>query len=319
MRVGFRMFCLWHGFLTALFVAALLCVPPGVEGEKPALDVRNRGPDLLLAETYRQDIDLSAYWVSEKLDGVRAFWDGERLISRGGNEFAAPSWFTAGFPLVALDGELWVGLGRFEETVSIVTRDVPHDGWHRVRYMVFDVPEAPGVFDVRLHTLRDVVAASPSEFLVAVAQEKVADHEALLKKLDAVVFAGGEGLMLHRGHSRYRGGRRMDLLKLKRFDDAEGIVIAHNPGKGKFAGLMGSVTVRTADGLTVKVGSGFSDAERRTPPPIGATITFRHQGFTVRGKPRFPVFLRIRDDEPPGKKDESSDALRDTLRIQPDP
>ena len=305
------MFCLLHGFFTALFVAAFLFVPSGVEGEKP---------DLLLAETYRENIDLSAYWVSEKLDGVRAFWDGERLISRGGNVFAAPSWFTAGFPLIALDGELWVGLGRFEETVSIVTRDVPHDGWRRVRYMVFDLPEAPGVFDARLHTLRAAVAASPSEFLVAVAQEKVADHEALLEKLDAVVFAGGEGLMLHRGHSRYRGGRRMDLLKLKRFDDAEGIVIAHNPGKGKFAGLMGSVTVQTADGLTVKVGSGFSDAERRTPPPIGATITFKHQGFTVTGKPRFPVFLRIRDDEPLGKKkDESPDSLHDALKIQPAP
>lgn len=305
------MFCRLHGFLTILFIGAFLFVPPVAGGEKPALDVRNRVPDLLLAETYREDIDLSAYWVSEKLDGVRAFWDGERLISRGGNAFAAPSWFTAGFPLVVLDGELWVGRGRFEETVSIVTRDAPHDGWRRVRYMVFDLPETLDVFDARLSTLRAVVAASPNEFLMAVAQEKVADPEALLKKLDAVVSAGGEGLMLHRGRSRYRGGRHVDLLKLKRFDDAEGIVIAHNPGKGKFTGLMGSVTVRTADGLTVKVGSGFSDAERRTPPPIGATITFTHQGLTATGKPRFPVFLRIRNDEPPGKKkDGSPDSLR---------
>ncbi len=278
-------------FLAVFFVAVF--VTPAVEGESP---------DLLLAEKYRQDIDLSAYWVSEKLDGVRAFWDGERLISRGGNAFSAPSWFTAGFPRVALDGELWTGRGRFEETASIVARSIPHDGWRQVRYLVFDLPTDSDVFDVRLQNLRAVVATSQNEFLAVVVQEKIADHKSLLNKLDEVTLAGGEGLMLHRGDSRYYGGRGMDLLKLKRFDDAEGIVIAHNPGKGKFTGMMGSVTVRTADGITAKIGSGFSDDERKTPPPIGATITFKHQGFTGTGKPRFPVFWRIREDEPEGGK-----------------
>ena len=279
---------------SAFFVTLLIVLPP------PA--VESESPDLLLAKKYREDIELSAYWVSEKLDGVRAFWDGKRLISRGGNAFSAPSWFIAGFPAVALDGELWTGRGRFEETASIVTRSLPHDGWRRVRYMVFDLPEGPEVFDVRLHNLRAVVATSQSEFLAVVVQEKIADHKSLLNRLDQVTSAGGEGLMLHRGDSRYRGGRGMDLLKLKRFDDAEGVVIAHNPGKGKYADMMGSVTVRTADGVTVKIGSGFSDDERKTPPPIGVTVTFKHQGFTGTGKPRFPVFWRIRDDEPGGNK-----------------
>ena len=256
-------------------------------------------PALLLAEKYHQDTDLDAYWVSEKLDGVRAFWNGNQLISRGGNTFAAPSWFTADFPPLSLDGELWVGRGQFEETVSIVSRHMPHDGWRQVRYMVFDLPEDPGTFDVRLQNLHAAVAASPNKFLAVIPQHKMPDHKALLEKLDTVVANGGEGLMLHRGDSRYHAGRSMDLLKLKRFDDAEGIVIAHNPGKGRLAGLMGSVTVRTARGISVKIGSGFSDDERKNPPPIGATITFKHQGFTGSGKPRFPVFWRVRSDEPP--------------------
>ena len=256
-------------------------------------------PALLLAEKYHQDTDLDAYWVSEKLDGVRAFWNGNQLISRGGNTFAAPSWFTADFPPLPLDGELWVGRGQFEETASIVSRHMPHDGWRQVRYMVFDLPEDPGTFDVRLQNLHAAVAASPNEFLAVLPQYRIADHKALLEKLDTVVANGGEGLMLHRGDSRYHAGRSMDLLKLKRFDDGEGIVIAHNPGKGRLAGLMGSVTVRTARGITVKIGSGFSDDERKNPPPIGATITFKHQGFTESGKPRFPVFWRVRSDEPP--------------------
>lgn len=259
-------------------------------------------PGLLLAEPYSEGIDLADYWISEKLDGVRAFWDGERLVSRGGNAFAAPAWFTAGFPPLPLDGELWVGRGRFQETASIVTRQRPHDGWRRVRYMVFDAPSHGGTFDERLQRLRAAVAASGSEFLAAVRQDRVADHKALVAKLDAVVANGGEGLMLHRGASRYRAGRSTDLLKLKRFDDAEGVVIAHNPGRGRLAGLMGSVTVRTAQGVTVRIGSGFTDAERGDPPPIGATITFKHQGYTDAGKPRFPVFWRIRADEPKGDR-----------------
>ena len=262
-----------------------------------AVAAENR-PALILAEKFREDIDLKNYWVSEKLDGVRAFWDGKRLISRGGNTFAAPSWFTAGFPPLPLDGELWVGRGKFEETASIVTRHAPHDGWRRVRYMVFDVPGSAGDFDERLLTMRTAAASSSSEFLAVIPHTRVADHKGLLAKLDAIVAGGGEGLMLHRGDSRYRSGRSMDLLKLKKFDDAEGIVIAHNPGRGRLEGLMGSVTVRTGQGIVVKVGSGFSDEERRNPPPIGATITFRHQGFTGSGKPRFPVFWRLRDDEP---------------------
>ena len=274
--------------LIALLIAAC-CTSPALP---------ESGPTLLLAEKYSQDIDLADYWVSEKLDGVRAFWDGERLISRGGNIFAAPSWFTADFPAVPLDGELWVGRGQFEKTASIVSRHAPHDGWRQVRYMVFDLPQDPGAFNKRLHKLRAAVAASSSEFLAVIPQFKIPNHKVLLERLDAVVAHGGEGLMLHRGSSRYRSGRNTDLLKLKKFDDAEGVVIAHNSGRGRLQGMMGSVTLRTDQGIIVKVGSGFSDDERRRPPPIGAIITFRHQGFTASGKPRFPVFWRIRSDEP---------------------
>ena len=276
----------------------LICLAVCLVGMLSSTLMAEEKPALLLAEKYHQDIDLGAYWISEKLDGVRAFWDGRRLISRGGNAFAAPPWFTADFPPVALDGELWVGRGQFEQTVSIVSRHTPHDGWRWVRYLVFDSPNHPGTFDERLQNLLAAVAASPNKFIAVIPQYKLRDHKALLGKLDTVVANGGEGLMLHRGDSRYRSGRSMDLLKLKKFDDAEGVVIAHNPGRGRLEGLMGSVTVRTGLGIVVKVGSGFSDEERRSPPPIGAIITFKHQGFTASGKPRFPVFWRLRNDEP---------------------
>ena len=253
--------------------------------------------DFALAGKYAAGTDLDDYWVSEKFDGVRARWDGARLISRGGNAFAAPAWFTDGFPPTPLDGELWAGRGRFAETMSIVTRDTPHEGWRKVRYMVFDLPSAHA-FEQRLRELRAVADAAASQYLGVVRQHKVRDHAALMEKLDAVTAAGGEGLMLRRARSRHRGGRSGDLLKLKKFDDAEARVVAHNPGKGKFAGVMGSITVETEGGKRFKIGSGFTDAQRQQPPPIGSRVTFKHQGRTANGLPRFAVFWRVREDEP---------------------
>jgi DNA ligase-1 len=102
--------------------------------------------------------------------------------------------------------------------------------------------------------------------------------------------------MLHRGASRYASGRSDDLLKLKPYLDAEARVVAHLPGKGKYRGLMGALLVESTQGGRFRIGTGFSDAERVDPPPIGAQITYRYHGFTDAGIPRFPSFLRVREE-----------------------
>jgi DNA ligase-1 len=255
-------------------------------------------PELMLADIYRQGLDLSQYRVSEKLDGIRARWDGTHLISRGGNVFAAPEWFTKGFPAVPLDGELWIGRGRYEEVSSIVRTQQPHDGWRNVRLMVFDLPAHGGTFAQRVIEMNRFKTESDSPYLGIIEQQRVGSEEDLLKWLHTVVDEGGEGLMLHRETALYASGRSQDLLKLKLFTDAEATVIGYRPGKGQFAGQVGSLRVRTDDGVIFFIGSGLSHEERRRPPPLQSRVTFRHQGLTTNGIPRFPVFLRIRDEEP---------------------
>ena len=76
---------------------------------------RAESPPLMLAEIYREDVNPADYWVSEKLDGVRAYWDGSRLLFRSGQTIQAPDWFTRELPRTALDGELWIGRGQFEK------------------------------------------------------------------------------------------------------------------------------------------------------------------------------------------------------------
>ena len=257
--------------------------------------VAGEPPPLLLAKPYTDDIDVRDYWVSEKLDGVRAYWDGRRLLSRRGNVFQAPAWFTKGFPPHPLDGELWLGRGAFEATVSAVRKQRPVAAeWRQLSYQVFELPGAAGDFSQRLARLERIVAAANSPYLKLIPQQRLADQAALQKKLDEVVAGGGEGLMLHRADSLYETGRGAALLKLKTYEDAEAVVIAHLPGKGRNLGRLGALLVEMPDGRQFKIGSGFSDQERENPPPVGALVTYKYYGLSRRGIPRFASFLRIR-------------------------
>lgn len=258
-------------------------------------------PDITLAQIYRDDLDVSAYVVSEKYDGVRAYWDGQQLLTRQGNALAIPDFFRRQLPAQPLDGELWFGRGEFSRVVALVQRLPAHAEyqaeWQAVRYMLFDAPQQPGGFSQRLNFLQSLTDAVQRPQLVVAPQWTVASHSELQQQLQEFTEAGAEGLMLRHQQAPYRGGRSSDLIKLKAFDDAEATVVAHLPGKGKFRGMLGSVLVRLDNGRELRIGSGFTDAERLAPPPVGSRITFQYQGYTSTGLPRFARYWRHRNDE----------------------
>lgn len=256
--------------------------------------VPNRAPAVMLAQLYEDNIDPADYWISEKYDGVRAFWNGQQLLSRAGNPIAAPSWFLAALPEQTLDGELWIDRGRFENLIATVRDSVPDEtAWRQVRYMAFDLPTLSGPFSARLDALQALLR---NDGPVRVADQwRGSNQAALMQDLERVVAAGGEGLMLKRDAALYQEGRSRDLLKLKRFQDAEAQVIAHIGGQGKHTGRLGALEVRRPDGVVFKIGTGFSDAQRETPPPIGSWVTYRFHGTTINGIPRFASYLRQRE------------------------
>ncbi|HSD16355.1 MAG TPA: DNA ligase [Thermomonas sp.] len=254
-------------------------------------------PAPMLASRVAGDIDVASYLVSEKLDGVRARWDGRALWTRSGSRIDVPASFTRGWPAQPMDGELWLGRGRFQEISDLVRALRCHDrAWRPVRFMAFDLPGDNDHFARRTLRLQALVDAAGSAQLEHIPQRHLASRARLEAHLQAVMAGGGEGLMLHHALAPYRAGRSDALLKFKLGQDAEARVVGYRPGKGKYTGMVGALLVEDALGRRFALGSGLRDADRAAPPAIGTTVTFRYDGLTATGTPRFARYLRVRRD-----------------------
>jgi len=253
-------------------------------------------PPVLLAHSWKPEDDPTGWWMSEKLDGVRAWWNGEVFLSRLGNRYMAPDWFTAGLPATPLDGELWMARGAFQRTISVVRRHDGSDHWKQIRFLVFDAPEHDGDFEARVEWLKRSFGGGVADYVQVVEHARCDGVAHLKTELARVEGLSGEGLMLRQPGSRYVAGRSTTLLKVKSFFDAEAKVLGYKAGAGRHKGRVGALNVVTPDGVEFAVGTGLSDKQRENPPPVGAVISYRYQELTDGGVPRFPTFLGVRHD-----------------------
>lgn len=278
--------------------------------EQPQLMLAKSLPsDQLNAAHYSDDnqihdiFTVTDYLVSEKLDGIRAYWNGQQLLTKTGNIIHAPTWFYANFPSTPLDGELWIERGQFQALTRIVLDNEPDNlAWKKVNYMAFDLPHNSAPFSDRYRQLQALIEQQrdqnnqPLKHLQWVEHKSLDNLAILVQWLDIISSNDGEGLILHHKSNNYTFGRTEHLLKLKNHHDAEAIIIGYEEGNGKYQGMMGSVWVKTATNNTFKIGSGFNDQQRLSPPAIGTTIQYRYNGYTDRGIPRFARFIRVRDN-----------------------
>ena len=252
-------------------------------------------PALWLANPYQGNETLTDYWVSEKYDGIRGYWDGHQLVSRSGKALNPPSWFVQGWPNSPFEGELWAGLGQFEQAASVIQQKQASDNaWRAMRFMVFDTPTPNQPFTERIALYQGMVKQIGQPWVQAVPQNPTPSHAALKTLLQKTVQAGGEGLVLHRGSSLYQRGRNGDVIKVKQHEDAEAKVIGHELGQGEHTQRTGALWVETPQGLRFKLGTGLTDAQRENPPAVGQWVTYRYRGLTDKGVPRFASFVRIR-------------------------
>ena len=262
----------------------------------PVVTKAVKPPPLLLAHTWENDAGLTGWWLSEKLDGVRAYWTGQQFLSRQGNVYHAPAWFTEGLPNVPLDGELWIDRKTFQRTVSIVRRHDQTDHWRDVRFVTFDAPAAKGGFETRQALLETILCEHQPQFARVLHQDRCRGIQHLRDELHRITSLGGEGLMLRQPGSRYEVGRSSTLVKAKLLLELDAQVVEHLAGQGRHRGRMGALLVQLANGLRFNVGTGFTDAQRETPPVIGSVVSVQYQELTDRGVPRFPSFVRVRRD-----------------------
>ena len=258
---------------------------------------------VLLARKF--DVNKHAYdssgspmqWLaSEKLDGMRAYWNGENLVTRNNNKICAPTWFIEELPRNQhLDGELFIERGSFQKIISACRKKTPVDSeWRRITYQVFDLPNLSEPFKVRYKALKSLCNSLPAHIMCV--DHNYCDTEAVLPLLSELESLGAEGLMLRDPSSLYEPKRSHTLLKVKSFLDADATVIGYEEGTGKNEGRMGSLRCVLDDGTEFSIGSGFTDFQRCHPPSIGERITFSYFELTENGVPRFPVFIGIRGD-----------------------
>ncbi|MGM0623996.1 MAG: DNA ligase [Campylobacterota bacterium] len=242
-------------------------------------------------QTYTQDDNVTGWLMSEKLDGIRGYWDGKQLLSKNGNLLNPPTWFIKNFPPFALDGELWSKRGEFEKIQSIVLTKEPSKRWQALSYNIFEVPHAKGDFVNRLQKAKEWFSQHPNPYVHIIAQHRCKNKAHLQKYLDNIVAKGGEGVIVKDPDKPYSSGRSSALFKVKKTYDMEGIVTGHNL---RDDGSLKSLQIRLQNGVNFNLGTGFSDVQRADPPKIGQLVTFKYYGFTKNGKPKFASFLRIR-------------------------
>ncbi|MDH2997537.1 ATP-dependent DNA ligase [Pasteurellaceae bacterium LFhippo2] len=248
--------------------------------------------NLMLLEQYK-DQNIDGWVMSEKLDGVRGFWDGKQLLSRQGYPLTPPDYFVQGFPPFAIDGELFSERNKFDEISATVRAN--KKGWHKLKLYVFDVPNAEGNLFERLAVLKQYLEQNPTPYIEIIEQIPVKNKEHLNQFFSQIQSLKGEGVVIRNPNSPYIEGRSAQILKYKTILDEECRVVAHHKGKGKYADKLGAITCENHRGQ-FRIGSGFKDKDRENPPPINALITYKYRGLTSTGKPRFATFWRIRSD-----------------------
>jgi DNA ligase 1 len=250
--------------------------------------------ELQKAKIYDESIhNINNWYMSEKLDGIRAYWDGENMYTKNGNKIYAPNWFVKNFPKFELDGELWTKRDDFENIQNIVLDNIPSSKWNEITYNIFEVPNEKGNFSKRLEKLSNYLKIHKNEYLKIIPQIKCKNKSHLNSYLQELLDKKAEGIIIKNPDLEYFIGRSENILKVKKFYDDEGIVIGINYKDKKFKSLI----IKQKNGVIFNLGGGFSNKQRLNPPKIGDTITFKYYGLTKNNKPKFASFLKIRKSE----------------------
>lgn len=245
-------------------------------------------------KVYNGNENINGWVMSEKLDGIRGYWNGKELLTRKGKKIYTPKWFIKNLPTFELDGELWTKRNDFETIQNIIMDKTPSKDWKNITYNIFEVPNTKGDFKSRLKKAKLWFKKHQNNHVKIIKQIRIENKEHLNKFLNSVISKKGEGVIIKNPNEEYHSGRSQHMLKLKKAQDMEGKVIAI--AISKKTTVLKSLLIKLENGVIFNLGSGFTKKQRKKPPKIGEIITFKYFGLTKKGKPRFASFLHTRKD-----------------------
>jgi DNA ligase-1 len=248
--------------------------------------------DLQKPKIYQGDENISLWYMSEKLDGIRGYWDGKNLYTKNGKRLYPPKYFIKDMPSFPIDGELWTFRDDFENIQSIVMDKTPSKNWKQITYNIFEVPDTKGNFTTRVQKLKNYLKTNPSKIIKIIPQIVCKNKNHLNKYLNSIVKNKGEGLIIKDPNTNYHTGRSFHILKVKKYYDMEAVVIGINYRKNST--IMKSLKVQLKNKVIFNLGGGFSNKQRLNYPKKDDIVTFKYYGFTKLGKPKFASFLHIR-------------------------
>ena len=263
---------------------------------RPPPATKRRCPGSCWPRSWDNATDLSGWWMSEKLDGVRAYWDGKQFLSRQGNLFHAPDWFVPALPDQAARRRTLDRTARSSSAPSASSAGRTRAISGRKSASSSSTPPPDAAASRTASSLSNALATAKAKYARPHEHELCKDRPPP-PELARVESLGGEGLMLRQPGSKYEAGRSSTLLKVKTFHDAEARVIGHQPGAGRHKGRLGALVVDLPNGTQFSVGTGFSDAERDTPAdrpdhhlPLPGTLRRRRAALPqLRRRPRRAV------------------------------
>lgn len=179
------------------------------EIEPKKIQVENK---LMKGEEWDGQKDLTNWILSEKFDGIRAYWDGKNLLSKQNKIIKCPDWFTEDLPKEKiLDGEIWLRRNSFDELNSILKSNQNESYWLNVKLVVFDIV-CEGIFTERMKKLENI--QFPNHVIIP-EREICQSNEHLIAKMKRIVLLGGEGLIANDPNSDYVPERTSSVIKVK--------------------------------------------------------------------------------------------------------
>lgn len=279
--------------------------------------------DYINPKTRKPQFNVRGWLASEKFDGERALLIDNTFTSRNGIVIKSPEWFTEllSFSESNIDGELYFGKNTFHLTGTFRSNEIDLDAWRRVRFMIFDIPpseeDEPENFvdrysklvEIHSHIVKKYESMEKTKFMPdqcpfrLVKQTEITSTNQLDRMFNEIVASGGEGLIIRKPDSRYVFGRSNMLLKYKKIEDAEAVIVGYKPGNGKFSGKLGAFIVHPIDadqkpqkkrefrvsGMNLEIRNNY-----KATHPIGTYITYSFRGLSNGGKPRHPSYRGIR-------------------------